>query len=180
MIDNFNLLATTDQITESEASSELWMQLRAIGDDEPIVDRLWIKGLIHARTSLDPTEAIKLLRTEMEKYPDSFKNIYRILPIQRLVSTRIEEIAETTQTLAENIPEDDSFRITLEKRRTDLHSREVIERVAQDIDRSVDLEEPDWILLVEIMGDITGISVIKPNEMLNIQKEKYALSRRGD
>jgi tRNA acetyltransferase TAN1 len=176
----FNLLATTDQLTISQACSELWMNLRAIGDEDPVVDRSRIKGLIRARTSLDPVNAIRLLRELLEKHPEKFRTIYRILPIQVRIQTTLKLIAEQTQSLAAKIPKDDSFRITLEKRRTELSSKELIEAIASDIHRSVDLENPNWLVLVEIVGRTTGISVVKPEAVLNIQKTKYLLSKSRD
>ena len=173
----FNLLATTDQLTISEACSELWMNLREIGDNEPVVDRSRIRGLIRAKTYLKPEFAIKKLRELLEKQPGKFRTIYRILPIQKIVKTTLGEITEKAQNMASNIPEDDSFRITLEKRRTNLSSKEVIEAVASGIHRSVDLENPDWIILLEIVGSTTGISLVKPEMLLNVQKTKYQLSK---
>ncbi len=176
----FNLIATTDQLTISQACSELWMNLREIGDNEPVVDRSRIRGLIRAKTSLKPKYAIKKLRDLLEKQPGKFRTIYRILPIQERVKTTLEEIAEKAQIMASKIPEEDSFRITLEKRRTNLSSKEIIESVASGIHRPVDLENPDWIILLEIIGRTTGISVVKPENVLNIQKTKYRLSKSRD
>jgi len=59
---DYNILATTEKITMSAASSQLWMNLRAIGDPEPKVNRSRIKGIVMAETSLDPIEAIMKLR----------------------------------------------------------------------------------------------------------------------
>lgn len=176
----FNLLATTDQLTTSQACSELWMNLREIGDDDPVVDRSRVKGLIRAKTSLKPINAIKRLRELLEKQPGKFRAIYRIIPIQERVKTSLREIAEKAQIMAANIKEEESFRITLEKRRTNLSSKEIIEAVASKIHRRVDLENPDWIILLEIIGRTTGVTVIKPEMLLNIQKTKYQLSKGRD
>ena len=176
----FNLLATTDQLTISQGCSELWMNLREVGDNKPIVDRSRIKGLIRAKTSLKPINAIKKLRELLEKQPGKFMTIYRILPIQERVKTTLGDIVEKAHIMASKIPEEDSFRITLEKRRTNLSSKEIIEAVASGIHRRVDLENPDWIVLLEIVGGNTGISVVKPEMVLNVQKTKYRLSKCRD
>ena len=81
--------------------------------------------------------------------------------------------------LASRIGEEESFRITVEKRRTILRSMEVIDAVADGIDRKVVLEEPDWIVLIEVVGRVTGVSVIRPECLLNVQKEKARLSADG-
>jgi len=45
--------------------------------------------------------------------------------------------------------------------------------VAANIERRVDLENPDKIVLVEIVGKFTGISVMKPGDFFSVMKEKF-------
>lgn len=175
MIRDFNLLATSETLTQSVASSELWMLLRATGDETPAVDRSPARGLITARTSFDPVQAVAKLREKLRENPDHFKSLLRVIPVQRRVVTDLEEIARTAADMASEIGDDESFRVTLEKRRTHLRSRTIIDAVAEMIDRKVDLETPDWVVLVEIVGKVTGLSVIRPDGILNIQKERYQL-----
>jgi tRNA acetyltransferase TAN1 len=179
LIQDFNLLATSEIRSQSEACSELWMLLRAVGDETPAVDRSPVKGLITARTKIDPVEAIESLKDELHRSPDSFRVLLRIMPIEAVVRTEIGVIAEAAQGLASKIGESESFRVTLEKRRTGLRSREVIDAVAGGIERRVDLEEPDWVVLVEIVGNHAGISVVHPEGLLNVQKERAGLPAQG-
>jgi len=176
---DYNLLATTEPIYTSQACSELWINLRAIGDESPKTNRSRIKGVILGRTEMDPVDAIQAMRKTMETDPAKLKLLYRILPIQKWVITEIPTIVDAVKEMISVIREDESFRITLEKRRTQLRSLEIITPVAEIIDRRVDLENPDWVILIEVMGEKTGVSVIKPNDMLNIQKERYRLSVKG-
>jgi len=171
LIKDFNLFVTTERGFEGTASSDLWIALREIGDEKPVVDRGLTRGSIVAKTSFDPVEAVNRLRGELSRHPMGFRWIYRIIPIERTVSTGIQNIVETATELSSRVREEDSYRITVEKRRTNLRSREVIEAVAAGIDRRVDLENPDWVILIEIFGKITGISVVNPKSILNIQKE---------
>jgi tRNA acetyltransferase TAN1 len=176
LINTPDLLATSDIWSASAACSELWMLLRTAGDETPSVTRTRVKGLIAAETSLEPLEAIRRIRGELREKPESFKNLLRIIPIEATVPTEIDEIVETAQGLAEKIPVDESFRVTLEKRRTKLRSRGVIDAVAEKIDRKVDLEEPDWVILVEIVGKRTGIAVVPRDGILSVQKERAQLA----
>ncbi|MGD2201205.1 MAG: THUMP domain-containing protein [Candidatus Bathyarchaeota archaeon] len=179
MIPNPNLLATSEIWRESEACSELWMLLRAVGDETPNVDRTRVRGLIAASTQLDPLEAIYRLRAELRRDPGGFRTLLRVLPLETTVPTKVEAMVEETRRLSAKIDEGESFRVTLEKRRTNLRSREVIDAVAQFIDREVDLEDYDWIVLVEIVGRMTGISVVPSDGVLNIQKERAKLMAEG-
>ena len=178
MIPDPNLLATSEIWSESEACSELWMLLRAVGDETPVVDRSPIRGLIAARTNLDPLEAIGRLRSELAENPEGFWVLLRVIPVDAMVPTELDGIVGAAHRLASKIGEGESFRVTLEKRRTHLRSREVIDAVAEGIDRRVDLEGYDWNVLIEIIGKTTGISVIPRHGLLNVQKEKAGLSSK--
>ena len=70
------------------------------------------------------------------------------------------------------IGENETFRVTVEKRFTALHSKDIIEAAAGDIKRRADLENPDKILLIEVIGALTGLSLLKPIDILAVVKEK--------
>lgn len=53
-----------------------------------------------------------------------------------------------------------------------LHSKDLIDVAVDGINRKVDLKNPDLILQLEIIGELTGISLIKPNDILAVIKEK--------
>ena len=171
MIPNFNLIATTNRREESWGCTELWMLLRDIEDPKPIVDRSGVYGLIAARTTLNPVEAVGKLREELGRRPEAFRHLIRLMPVETVVPSEIERIKEAVLSLSEQIGGGESFRITVEKRRTTLRSREIIEAVAEGINRKVNLENPDWVILIEVISKYTGISVIKPSETLNTVKE---------
>lgn len=176
---DFNLIATTTRGLESEASSELWMLLRGLGDGSPSVGQSPVRGLILARTSLDPLEAVRLLREELIRNPQEFRYLLRVIPVEMVVPTELDRIVEAAHRLASRIGEAESYRITVEKRRTGLSSREAIEAVASGIERRVDLENPDWIVLVEIVGRYTGVSVLRPESILNVQRLRGELTVDG-
>ena len=90
--------------------------------------------------------------------------------MEEVVNSNIDEIAKAVEKLASKIPEDQSFRITIEKRHTSLSSSEIIETAAKNVNRRVDLKNPDWIILIEIIGAYTGISVLKPDQVLSLAR----------
>ncbi|MCD6341880.1 MAG: hypothetical protein J7L83_03385, partial [Thaumarchaeota archaeon] len=82
----------------------------------------------------------------------------------------LEKISEAVEKLSVRIPQNASFRITIEKRHTSLSSSEIIEAAAKNVNRRVDLKNPDWVILIEIVGALTGVSVIKPDQILSAAK----------
>ena len=171
MLKDFNLLATTERILESRACSELWMLLRAIGEEKPIVDRIGIWGIIAACTIFDPVEALLKMTNVIKDNPTKYNSLFRIIPIQKIVPTSLENIMEASKEFTNIIKPEESFRITLEMRRTHLSSKTVIDSVAEEFPQKVDLKNPNWVILIEVLGRNTGVSLIHPQEVLNIQKE---------
>src|SRR3972149_4045912 len=173
LLKDFNLLATTSRGNEKHMCIELSYLLREeLGDATAVVGKTGIRGLVAAKTSLDPCEVIEKFRLILQERPYEFRYALRIIPIERVVPNDLNEIKRVATELAANIGENETFRVTVEKRFTTLHSQDFIEAVATDIKRKADLENPDKILLIEVLGGLTGISLIKPSHVLAVVKEK--------
>ncbi len=171
MSEEFNLLITCSRGQEEDARIEILSILRQIGDPNPIVEKTEVRGLLKAKTNMDPVEAIRKMREFMKERPVAFLYIKRVIPIQKVVRTNLEEIGRIARELGRLIGENETFRITVEKRHTDLRTMDVIEAAASGIERKVDLRNPDKVVLIEIIGPLTGISLIKPDEILSTEKE---------
>ena len=74
--------------------------------------------------------------------------------------------------LREKIGKNETFRVTVVKRHSTLSTIEIIQQAASTIQNAVKLDNPDKIVLIEILGLITGISVVTSKEILSIFKEK--------
>jgi tRNA acetyltransferase TAN1 len=158
--------------------SELTYLLRdELGDPEPIIDKTGISGIVAAKSSFDPCTVVENLREILQEYPYKFRYSLRIIPIEKVVPTNVDEIRSTAAQLAVNIIENEAFRITVEKRFTNLHSRDLIEAAVKGIEAAgsanlVNLENPDKIMLIEVLGGLTGMALIKPKGVLAVLKEK--------
>jgi tRNA acetyltransferase TAN1 len=173
LLKDFNLLATTSRGNERQMCNELGYLLKEeLGDPAPRVAKTGIRGLVAAETSLNPREVIEKFRAILQERPYEFRYALRILPVEKAVPTDLDEIKRAASELAAGIGENETFRVTVEKRFTSLHTRDFIEAAATGINRDVDLENPDKILLIEVVGGLTGMSLIKPSEVLAVVKEK--------
>ena len=65
-----------------------------------------------------------------------------------------------TERLLPKIGEEESFRVTVRRRHTDLENMDVVKAVASVIPRRVNLDEPDKTVNVEIVGEWTGLAVL--------------------
>jgi tRNA acetyltransferase TAN1 len=173
VLSDFNLLATTSRGSERQMCSEMFYLLKEeIGDPTPTVDKTGVRGLIAAKTTLDPYAVIEKFRAILQERPYEFRYALRIIPIEKVVRTDLDEVKRVATQLAAKIGENETFRVTVEKRFTTIHARDFIEAAATDIQRKADLENPDKILLIEVIGGLTGVSLIKPSDILAIVKEK--------
>jgi tRNA acetyltransferase TAN1 len=172
MLRDFNLLATTSRGNEGDACSELWYLLGEIGDSASTVDRTGVAGLIVAKTAFNPFEVIEKFRKILHERPYEFRYMLRIIPVDRVVRTDLGEIQRVATEVGSKMGEGETFRVTVEKRFTETPTRDIIEAAAANIERKVDLHKPDNVLLIEVIGGLTGVSVIKPDDILVVMKEK--------
>ena len=172
MLKDFNLLVTTARGSEEDACSEIWYLLGEIGDTTVKVERTGITGLISAKTMLDPFEVIEKFRQILKERPYEFRYSLRIIPVEKVVATDLDEIQRAIIEFGAKIKENESFRVTVEKRFTSTPTNAIVEVAANVIERRVDLTSPDKIVLIEVVGGLTGVSVLKPNEILSIAKER--------
>ena len=70
----------------------------------------------------------------------------------------------------------ESYRITIEKRNSKISSNEIISEIAKNIPNKVSLEHSDWVILIEIIENETGIAVVPNNSILSVEKVKRSLS----
>ena len=167
----FNLLVSTSRFREEEAQNEILELLEMFGDPEVKVEITEIKGLLVAQTALDPFTVIKELKELVISEPWEVRYVLRVLPIEAVVPTEIDMIRQAAKVLAAKIGSN-SFRITVERRHSPLESIEVIKAIAGEIESKVDLKNPGWVVLVQILGGQTGLSVVKPDQTFSSVVEK--------
>jgi tRNA acetyltransferase TAN1 len=151
---------------------ELAFLLKEAGDADAKVDKAGIRGLVVAKTALDPVEAVEKFRAILQERPYEFRYGLRIIPIEKVVHTDLEEIKNAAVELTAKLGEAETFRVTVEKRFTSIHSRDIIEAVATNVKNKVNLENPDKVLLIEVLGGFAGLSLLKPSDLMSVLKEK--------
>jgi len=150
----------------------VYLLKEALGDQTAEASKSGVRGLIVARTELNPCEVIEKFKAILHSRPYEFRYALRIIPVEKVVETSLENIGVAAAELAMEIGDNESFRVTVEKRFTTLHAQEIIEAAATRIQNRVDLDNPDKVLLVEVVGKFTGLSLVKPELILSVPKEK--------
>ncbi|MDW3611336.1 MAG: THUMP domain-containing protein [Nitrososphaeraceae archaeon] len=181
---NFNLLVTTYRHREYDAVDELNVILQRFSIDVETIEIQNVSGIILALANLNPFELITKFKELLTEEPWQFRYILRVIPIERALYTDLKNIEREVENLTmKKIKVNDSFRISVEKRHTSTRSKEIISSIANKLQNKVSLENPDWIILIEIIGNKTGISILKERDIFNSIMEKrktgYLLESSG-
>ena len=171
-----NLIVTCARHLEGDTEDELIDILGELGDSDVKISVSSMSGIITAETKLDPIQVVRKMKEMLLDEPWSIRYCLRVIPIETVIETGIEEIEKTISSMSSQIEEKESYRILIEKRNSDISSKEVITKVANKIKNKVSLDFPDKIILIEILGIITGISIIKKSDILSLEKTKRSMS----
>ena len=171
-----NLIVTCARHLEGETEDELIDILDELGDSDVKIVVSSMSGIITVQTKLDPIEVVKKMKEMVLDEPWSIRYCLRIIPIQKIVETKIDEIEKMISSMSEQIEEKESYRILIEKRNSDISSKEIITKIANGIKNKVSLDFPDKVILIEILGIVTGISIIKKSDILSLEKTKRSMS----
>ena len=171
-----NLIVTCARHFEPETEEELRDILEEFGDADIKISITNMSGILTAKTKLDPVAVVRKIKEMILDQPWSIRYCLRIIPIQEVIETGIEEIEKSTVKLAGQILDGETYRISVEKRSSNVSSQEIITKIAGKIKNKVSLEFPDKILLIEILGNKTGISVLKKEDVLSVEKIKRSMS----
>ena len=174
----FNILASTFKYGEDDAQEELLGLLELLGDHQPDVEITDINGIVVAYTNLGLFQVIDSLRRLVKNEPWQVRYILRLIPIELMVHANLEDIGNAVKSLTPKMYPQDTFRITVEKRHTILSPADIIATLASKIDNKVQLKNPDWIVLVEIIGAFAGVSILRPDQIFRSVIEKRNSSNR--
>ena len=167
-----NLIITCARNLESETKNEIRKILDELGDQEPEILNVGMRGILMVNTIIKPSKIIDCVKNKIIEEPWLIRYCLRIIPIQRMTDTEIDKIKQNVIKLKNTIQKNDSYRITIEKRNTSISSSEIITEVAKIFPNKVSLNQPDWIVLIEIIGNETGISILKNDELFSLDKAK--------
>ena len=171
-MNDFNLIVSSSRFREEQALDEILDLLMSFGDPDAEVEMTNVRGIILARTVLNPLKVVESLKKLVAGEPWGIRHVFRVIPVQRVVPAELQEIQSAAEDMASHIPPDDSFRVIVEKRHSPLHSVDIIECVAEVVKCRVDLTKPDWVVLIEIVGKHAGVSVIRRGQIFSAVVEK--------
>lgn len=171
----FNLIACTGFLRERDCGYELRNIARLLGFKIKSVAYTGFSGLLIALIDGDPHDFVLQLKKAYDEGKVKIRFILKIVPIDIVVNTNENEIIKSSIELAKSrIEEGETYKIVVRARGATLDKRKIIDVVAKNIDRKVNLTNPDKIVQIEIFPLRTGIAVLRPNEIFSL----YKISRK--
>ncbi|MBI5147173.1 MAG: THUMP domain-containing protein [Thaumarchaeota archaeon] len=167
-----DLMVTCARHFEGETRAEISSILEELGDSDPQITITEMSGILTVNTRIDPKDIVKKVHEKIEDEPWAMRYTLRVIPIFATVNTDTESITKAVTEQIHKLKPDDTYRITVEKRHSDISSGEIITQIANQIKNKVSLEKYDWIILVQVLGKISGVSILKDEDILSVEKEK--------
>ncbi len=167
-----NLIVTCARNLESETKNEIKKIFDELDAQEPEILNVGMRGILMIDSKIEPSKIIDWVKNKIIEEPWLIRYCLRLIPIQSITETEIDKITQNVIELKDTIQKNDSYRITIEKRNTSISSNEIITEVAKIFPNKVSLNQPDWIILIEILGNKTGISILKNDELFSLDKAK--------
>lgn len=168
-----NLVVTSAKGLEARASAEFKEIALLSGVRKFSVERSAYDGVLEVEAE-NPAALVKFLAEFVRSEPFKVRFILRVIPVDGVVDTKLDQISKAVKELSSSISQGESFRITIEARDSPYSDKDLIDAIADIVDRKVDLDSPDKVILLQIFGEYTGISVLEPDEIISIQKLKRA------
>ncbi|MBI3859240.1 MAG: THUMP domain-containing protein [Thaumarchaeota archaeon] len=169
-----NLVVTSAKGLEARASAEFKEIALLSGVRKFSVERSAYDGILEVEAE-NPKALVAFLSDFIRAEPFKVRFIMRVIPVDGVVDTKLDQISKAVKDLAPSISSTETFRITIEARDSPYSDKELIDAIADVVDRKVSLDSPDKIILLQIFGEYTGISVLAPRDILSVPKLKRAV-----
>lgn len=157
------------------ARREIRALLRRIGDPEPHVARSSVDGVALVQTSLDGREVAQRCR-EMLDRSFVFECALKWVPVDYWCETDLDALRKLlAEQVCPQILPDETWGMRVFRRGWEQHhTRDIVAYLAPAIDRRVNLEHPDKLVHVDVLGARTAVSVLRPGDVFSVPRERAA------
>ena len=167
-----NLIITCQRNLEEPTILEIHNMLERFGDTNAKIEKTEFSGIIQVETLLNNIKVLDNFRELIDEEPWLIRYCSRIIPIQDECESTLGDIVNVVMELSKVMKKNETYRITVEKRHSSLHTKDIISNIADLISNTVSLENSDWEIIVQVLRNKTGISIIPPKTILSVNRQK--------
>ncbi|MGA2665224.1 MAG: THUMP domain-containing protein [Nitrososphaerales archaeon] len=166
-----NLILTSQKGNEAKASAEFKEIALQHGLRKLHVEKSDFDGVLEVDIE-DSRGFVAFLREYVRSEPFRMHFVQRVIPVDLVVDTDLEQIKLGAGQLGEQIAKTESFKIEIDERDSPYSRKQLIDAIAEVVDRSVNLESPDRVIQVEVLGEYTALCLARPDEIISITRLK--------
>ena len=165
-----NLLVTYEPSHAGSAKEEVEKALKAIKQKAKFLTSD-IEGVFKLRAG-NAKKSVRSL-SKIKKRKGMFEHTFYWIPIEKWIASDLKTMQKEIKKLQKGIKKNDKWKLDLHKRHFDkMHTTELIIKLAEAVDRpKVDLENPQKILEVQIIGNKAGLALLNKDEILSLAKK---------
>jgi len=151
------------------ARREILRILKRLGDEHARVERTDVDGVALVHTNLDGREVVRRCRELFQTAP-TFEFAIKWVPVDYWCDTDLDAMKKLIEEkIRGQIDANETWGMKVEKRGWQkYHAVDIIARLAEAIDRRVNLDRPDKLVRVDVVGRQTAISVLRPGEIFSV------------
>jgi len=168
----FNMLVSFNPSHAGMAETELNAVLSKIGE-KPKILATSAEGLFKVAVS-DARKVVGRLRNLCQADPNLFAATQHYTPIDSWCKSELTHMQKSVKSAASGISQSERWKMHLAKRHwKKLEGTDLIIKLTKVIDREhVDLKNPQKIVQVEIIERDAGISLLEPDDILDVEAVK--------
>ncbi len=167
-----NMIVTFDPNHRGTAELELREVLKQAGE-KPQIGQTEVEGLFKVAVSNARAAAAKI-RNLCSSNPNLFSVTHHYTPIDSWCQSEVSAMQKLIRSASAGIGQNEKWKMGLNKRHWDkLEGVQLIIKLTEVVDRkSVDLDSPDKIVQVEIIGKEAGVALLTPKDIVDVAREK--------
>ena len=162
-----NLLVTHDPSHAGSAKEEVEKALKAARQKAKFL-KSDADGVFKLRAG-NPKKLVKSL-AKLKRKKGMFENTFYWVPIEKWTAANVKSLQKEIKKLQKGINKTEKWKLDLHKRHFDeIHPTELIMKLAEVVDKpKVDLDAPQKIIEVQIIGKRAGLALLDKDELLSV------------
>lgn len=162
-----NLLVTHDPSRAGSAKEEVEKLMKAVKQKAKFL-KSENEGVFKLRVGNARNTIKKLAKLKGKK--GMFEHTFHWIPIDKWIAANVKTMQSEVKKLQKGIKKAEKWKMDLQKRHFgQMHSTELIMKLTEVVDKpKVDLENPQKILEVQIIGKKAGLALLKKDEILKL------------
>lgn len=161
-----NLLVTHELSHAGSAKEEVEKALKAVKQKAKFL-KSDVEGVFKLRVG-NAKKVVKSL-SKLRSKKGMFEHTFYWVPIEKWAAANIKTMQKEIKKLQKGIKKTEKWKMDLHKRHFDMNSTELIIKLTEVVDKpKVDLENPEKIIEVQIMGKKAGLALLGKDEIFGI------------